>query len=160
EVGPPSDYFDLNMLVIICSSVLLVICLLAFICILLKRHRQNYSSYRHSMAEEVKSRDESVASHSEHKERYAHTPRIYTSPVHPRKTSKNEMFEISPYAEFALGFRTFDHVENQDLPSRLPSRPRFDTVVLNLPEGFCSFSDDYLYRRTVPYRVDGQCILE
>lgn len=37
------------------------------------------------------------------------------------------MFEISPYAEFALGFRTFDHVENQDLPSRLPSRPRFDT---------------------------------
>ncbi|XP_061384730.1 cell adhesion molecule Dscam2-like [Danaus plexippus] len=127
EVGPPSDYFDLNMLVIICSSVLLVICLLAFICILLKRHRQNYSSYRHSMAEEVKSRDESVASHSEHKERYAHTPRIYTSPVHPRKTSKNEMFEISPYAEFALGFRTFDHVENQDLPSRLPSRPRFDT---------------------------------
>lgn len=40
-----------------------------------------------------------------------------------------EMFEISPYAEFALGFRTFEHVENQDLPmpSRLPSRPRFDT---------------------------------
>lgn len=42
-----------------------------------------------------------------------------------------EMFEISPYAEFALGFRTFDHVENQDLPSRLPSRPRFDTGELS-----------------------------
>ncbi|XP_045454942.1 Down syndrome cell adhesion molecule-like protein Dscam2 [Melitaea cinxia] len=127
EIGPPSDFFDLNMLVITCSSVLLVICLLAFTCILLRRQRQNYSSqYRHSIADEVKSRNESVASQSEHKERYAHTPRIYTSPVHPRK-GKNEMFEISPYAEFALGFRTFDHVENQDLPSRLPSRPRFDT---------------------------------
>ncbi|XP_049880957.1 Down syndrome cell adhesion molecule-like protein Dscam2 [Pectinophora gossypiella] len=128
EIGPPSEFFDLNMLVIICSSILLVVCLLAFICILFRRHRQNYSSqYRHSIAEEVKSRNESVASHSEHKERYAHAPRIYTSPIHARKSSKNEMFEISPYAEFALGFRTFDHVENQDLPSRLPSRPRFDT---------------------------------
>ncbi|XP_026497731.2 cell adhesion molecule Dscam2-like [Vanessa tameamea] len=127
EIGPPSEFFDLNMLVITCSSILLVLCLLAFTCILLRRQRQNYASqYRHSIADEVKSRNESVASHSEHKERYAHTPRIYTSPVHPRK-SKNEMFEISPYAEFALGFRTFDHVENQDLPSRLPSRPRFDT---------------------------------
>ncbi|CAH0714939.1 unnamed protein product, partial [Brenthis ino] len=127
EIGPPSDFFDLNMLVIMCSSILLVICLVAFTCILLRR-RQNYTSqYRHSITEEVKSRNESVASHSEHKERYAHTPRIYTSPVHPRKTSKNEMFEISPYAEFALGFRTFEHAENQDLPHRLPARPRFDT---------------------------------
>ncbi|XP_047519223.1 Down syndrome cell adhesion molecule-like protein Dscam2 [Pieris napi] len=126
EIGPPSDLFDLNMLVIICSSILLVICSLAFICILVKRHRQTSSQYRHSIAEEVKSRNESVASHSENKDRYAHTPRIYTSPIHPRKP-KNEMFEISPYAEFALGFRTFDHVENQDLPSRLPGRPRFDT---------------------------------
>ncbi|XP_028035363.1 Down syndrome cell adhesion molecule-like protein Dscam2 [Bombyx mandarina] len=128
EVGPPLEFFDLNMLVIVCSSILLVVCLLAFFCILLKRHRQNYASqYRHSIAEEVKSRNESVASHSEHKDRYAQAPRIYTSPVQIRKGSKNEMFEISPYAEFALGFRTFDHVENQDLPSRLPSRPRFDT---------------------------------
>ncbi|XP_052751034.1 cell adhesion molecule Dscam2-like [Galleria mellonella] len=128
EIGPPSEIFDLNMLVIVCSSILLVVCLLAFFCILIKRHRQNYTSqYRHSIAEDVKSRNESVASHSEHKERYAHAPRIYTSPVHARKSSKNEMFEISPYAEFALGFRTFDHVDNQDLPSRLPSRPRFDT---------------------------------
>ncbi|XP_063631935.1 cell adhesion molecule Dscam2-like [Cydia splendana] len=128
EIGPPSDIFDLNMLVIICSSVLLVVCVFAFICILFRRHRQNFSSqYRHSIAEDVKSRNESMTSQSEHKERYAHTPRIYTSPVHNRKTSKNEMFEISPYAEFALGFRTFDHVENQDLPSRLPGRPRFDT---------------------------------
>lgn len=128
EIGPPSELFDLNMLVIICSSILLVICLMAFFCILFRRHRQTFSSqYRHSIAEEVKSRNESVASQSEHKDRYAHAPRIYTSPVHNRKSSKNEMFEISPYAEFALGFRTFDHVENQDLPSRLPSRPRFDT---------------------------------
>ncbi|KAL0810846.1 hypothetical protein ABMA28_010156 [Loxostege sticticalis] len=128
EIGPPSELFDLNMLVIICSSILLVICLFAFFCILFRRHKQNYTSqYRHSIADEVKSRNESVASHSEHKERYAHAPRIYTSPAHVRKASKNEMFEISPYAEFALGFRTFDHVENQDLPSRLPSRPRFDT---------------------------------
>ncbi|KAJ0171775.1 hypothetical protein K1T71_012538 [Dendrolimus kikuchii] len=128
EIGPPSELLDLNMMVIICSSILLFVCLLAFFCILFRRHRQNYTSqYRHSIADEVKSRNESVASQSEHKDRYAHTPRIYTSPVHPRKPSKNEMFEISPYAEFALGFRTFDHVENQDLPSRLPSRPRFDT---------------------------------
>ncbi|RVE45570.1 hypothetical protein evm_009767 [Chilo suppressalis] len=128
EIGPPSEIFDLNMLVIVCSSILLVACLFAFFCILFRRHRQNYSSqYRHSIADEVKSRNESVASHSEHKDRYAHAPRIYTSPVHPRKASKNEMFEISPYAEFALGFRTFDHVENQDLPRQLPSRPRFDT---------------------------------
>ncbi|XP_041972125.1 Down syndrome cell adhesion molecule-like protein Dscam2 [Aricia agestis] len=127
EIGPPSDLLDLNMLVIICSSVLLLVCLMAFVCILLVRHR-HYSQYRHSIPEEVKSRNESVASHSDHKERYAQAPRIYTSPVHPRKiSSKNEMFEISPYAEFALGFRTFDHAENQDLPSRLPSRPRFDT---------------------------------
>ncbi|KAF9423658.1 hypothetical protein HW555_000984 [Spodoptera exigua] len=133
EIGPPSDLFDLNMLVIICSSILLVVCLLAFFCILFRRHRQNYTSqYRHSIADEVKSRNESVASQSEHKERYAHAPRIYTSPVHNRKSSKNEMFEISPYAEFALGFRTFDHVENQDLPSRLPSRPRFDTAYNSL----------------------------
>ncbi|KOB71799.1 Uncharacterized protein OBRU01_11925, partial [Operophtera brumata] len=78
---------------------LLVACLMAFVCILLKRHRHSFSSqYRHSIAEEAKSRHE-------------------------------KMFEISPYAEFALGFRTFEHVENQDLPmpSRLPSRPRFDT---------------------------------
>ncbi|KAJ2944823.1 hypothetical protein O0L34_g1715 [Tuta absoluta] len=129
EIGPPSELLDLNMLVIICSSILLVVCLMAFICILFRRHRQNYTSqYRHSIAEEVKSRNESVASHSEHKERYAHAPRIYTSPIHNRKASKNEMFEISPYAEFALGFRTFDHVENQDLPSRLPGRPRFDST--------------------------------
>ncbi|XP_053620257.1 cell adhesion molecule Dscam2-like [Plodia interpunctella] len=128
EIGPPSEFLDINTLVIVCSSVLLVVCLIAFFCILFRRHRQNYTSqYRHSIAEEVKSRNESVASHSEHKERYAHAPRIYTSPIHPRKSSKNEMFEISPYAEFALGFRSFDHVENQDLPSRLPSRPRFDT---------------------------------
>ncbi|GBP46201.1 hypothetical protein EVAR_82199_1 [Eumeta japonica] len=39
EIGPPSDYFDLNMLVIICSSVLLVGCMFAFVCILLRRHR-------------------------------------------------------------------------------------------------------------------------
>ncbi|KPJ15639.1 Down syndrome cell adhesion molecule-like protein CG42256, partial [Papilio machaon] len=128
EIGPPSEILDLNMLVIICSSILLVVCLLAFICILFRRHRQSYASqYRHSIADEVKSRNEAIATHTEHKERYAHTPRIYTSPIHPRKPTKNEMFEISPYAEFALGFRTFDHVENQDLPSRLPGRPRFDT---------------------------------
>ncbi|CAG4944890.1 unnamed protein product, partial [Parnassius apollo] len=128
EIGPPSEILDLNMLVIICSSILLIICLLAFICILFKRHRQGYSSqYRHSIADEVKSRNEPIAVHTEQKERYAHTPRIYTSPIHPRKPTKNEMFEISPYAEFALGFRTFEHVENQDLPNRLPGRPRFDT---------------------------------
>ncbi|CAH2058075.1 unnamed protein product, partial [Iphiclides podalirius] len=128
EIGPPSELLDLNMLVIICSSILLIICLLAFICILIRRHRLGYSSqYRHSIADEVKSRNEGITAHTEHKERYAQTPRIYTSPIHPRKPNKNEMFEISPYAEFALGFRTFDHVENQDLPSRLPGRPRFDT---------------------------------
>ncbi|KAI8423609.1 hypothetical protein MSG28_012677 [Choristoneura fumiferana] len=134
EIGPPSELFDLNMLVIICSSILLVVCILAFICILFRRRQSFSSQYRHSIAEDVKSRNESVTSHSEHKERYAQTPRIYTSPVHNRKTSKNEMFEISPYAEFALGFRTFDHVENQDLPNRLPSRPRFDTELFN-PNG-------------------------
>ncbi|KAH9631241.1 hypothetical protein HF086_011945 [Spodoptera exigua] len=37
EVGPPSELFDLNMLVIICSSILLTICLLSCIYILVKR---------------------------------------------------------------------------------------------------------------------------
>ncbi|KAG7296730.1 hypothetical protein JYU34_020631, partial [Plutella xylostella] len=132
EIGPPSELLDLNTLVIISSSVLLVACLVAFICILFRRHRQSYSSqYRHSIADDVKSRNESIASQAgdSQKDRYGPAQRIYTSPVHVRKASKNEMFEISPYAEFALGFRTFEHVENQDLPmpSRLPSRPRFDT---------------------------------
>ncbi|VVD02990.1 unnamed protein product [Leptidea sinapis] len=68
------------------DGVLLVACLFAFICILFKRHRQTYTSqYRHSI-EQVKSREESVASQSEHKERYAHAPRILTSP----KTGKSE----------------------------------------------------------------------
>ncbi|CAG4944902.1 unnamed protein product [Parnassius apollo] len=38
EIDPPSEILDLNMLVIICSSIPLIICLLAFICILFKRH--------------------------------------------------------------------------------------------------------------------------
>lgn len=42
-----------------------------------------------------------------------------------------ELYEISPYAQFAIGFRTFGHVDNQEAPTRmhLPgnSKARYDS---------------------------------
>lgn len=41
-----------------------------------------------------------------------------------------ELYEISPYAQFAVGFRTFGHVENQDMPSRHNKHGRYDTGIV------------------------------
>lgn len=32
------------------------------------------------------------------------------------------MFEISPYAQFSMGFQTFGHVENQDRPGYIKNK--------------------------------------
>ncbi|XP_050676216.1 uncharacterized protein LOC126973116 [Leptidea sinapis] len=42
--------------------------------------------------------------------------RIYSTPV-PTRNNKHELSDISPYAQFAVGFRTFGHVDNQDVPT-------------------------------------------
>lgn len=43
----------------------------------------------------------------------------------------SELYEISPYAQFAIGFRTFGHVDNQEVPSRMHvpsnSKLRYDS---------------------------------
>lgn len=33
-----------------------------------------------------------------------------------------EMFEISPYAQFSMGFQTFGHVDNQDRPAYVKAK--------------------------------------
>ncbi|KAL0810748.1 hypothetical protein ABMA28_010066 [Loxostege sticticalis] len=135
EVGPPSDLFDLNMLVIICSSILLTICLLSCIYILVKRQRSgNLTEYRDSITVDNKSESGNLTANTSHtnlanaKETAMNNQnRIYSAPLHLRNNSKHELYEISPYAQFAVGFRTFGHVENQDMPSRHNKHPRYDT---------------------------------
>ncbi|XP_037299251.1 Down syndrome cell adhesion molecule-like protein Dscam2 [Manduca sexta] len=131
EVGPPSDLFDLNMLVIICSSILLTLCLLSCVYILVKRQRGNLTEYRDSITVENKSESGNVTANTSHtnlanvKENSVNPQnRIYSAPIHMMNNSKHELYEISPYAQFAVGFRTFGHVENQDLPNR---HKRYDT---------------------------------
>ncbi|XP_013147056.1 PREDICTED: uncharacterized protein LOC106109944 [Papilio polytes] len=118
EIGPPSELFDINMLVIVCSSILLALCLVTCVYILLKRHRSG--NLRDNLAG---------------KEPPA---RIYSAPIHMRNNSKHELYEISPYAQFAVGFRTFGHVDNQDLPSR-QHKLRYDTET---SFQLCSESED------------------
>nr|XP_021209307.1 Down syndrome cell adhesion molecule-like protein Dscam2 isoform X1 [Bombyx mori] len=137
EIGPPSDLFDLNMLVIICSSILLTVCLLACLYILIKRRRSgNLTEYRDSITNDNKSDNGNLTANTSHsnlanvKENPGNPQnRIYSAPIHMRNNSKHvlfsELYEISPYAQFAVGFRTFGHVENQDLPSRV--KHRYDT---------------------------------
>ncbi|KAJ0171731.1 hypothetical protein K1T71_012494 [Dendrolimus kikuchii] len=134
EVGPPSEFFDINMLVIICSCILLAICLLSCIYILFKRQRTgNLTEYRDSITVDNKSESGNMVANTSHtnlanvKENAINAQnRIYSAPIHMRNNSKHELYEISPYAQFAVGFRTFGHVDNQDMPSR-PNKLRYDT---------------------------------
>ncbi|KPJ09867.1 Down syndrome cell adhesion molecule-like protein CG42256 [Papilio machaon] len=130
SIGPPTDFMDLNMLVIICSSILLMLCSLACVYILVKRHHHHrLTEYRNSLTAECKSERSNVT---------ANTPqsapgdnRVYSTPVHLTADTKHELYEISPYAQFAIGFRTFGHVDNQEIPSRIHtpgnSKSRYDS---------------------------------
>ncbi|XP_064074670.1 cell adhesion molecule Dscam2-like [Vanessa tameamea] len=134
EVGPPSDLFDLNMLVIVFSSILLAMCLICCVYILVKRQRHvNFTEYRDSITIDNKSESGNMTVNTSHsnlanvKENAINAQnRIYSAPLHVRNNSKHELYEISPYAQFAVGFRTFGHVENQDMPSR-HMKHRYDT---------------------------------
>ncbi|CAK1547627.1 unnamed protein product [Leptosia nina] len=125
EVGPPSEIFDLNMLVIISSSILLLLCLICCIYILLKRQRNvNFTQYRDSLTIDNKSENGNLANNISHNNLTSAVKdnalnaqnRIYSTPIPVRNNSKHELYEISPYAQFAVGFRTFGHVDNQDPP--------------------------------------------
>ncbi|CAG9122360.1 unnamed protein product [Plutella xylostella] len=128
----------MNLVVIVFSSILLAVCLISCIYILVKRQRiGNLTEYRDSITIDNKSESGNLTANTSHtnlatvKENAMNTQnncsRIYSAPIHHlRNNSKHELYEISPYAQFAVGFRTFGHVENQDLPSR-PARPKYDT---------------------------------
>ncbi|XP_050356445.1 cell adhesion molecule Dscam2-like [Nymphalis io] len=134
EVGPPSDLFDLNLLVIVFSSILLAMCLICCVYILVKRQKHvNFTEYRDSITVDNKSESGNMTVNTSHsnlanvKENAINAQnRIYSAPLHVRNNSKHELYEISPYAQFAVGFRTFGHVENQDMPSR-HMKHRYDT---------------------------------
>ncbi|XP_061704953.1 cell adhesion molecule Dscam2-like [Cydia pomonella] len=132
SIGPPSDFLDLNMLVIICSSILLTICTFTCIYILIKRHnQQRMTEYRNSLTAECKSERSNVTVNTPQSVPTEMNNRVYSTPVHLTADSKHELYEISPYAQFAIGFRTFGHVDNQEVPSRvhLPSnsKSRYDS---------------------------------
>ncbi|CAH2098437.1 unnamed protein product [Euphydryas editha] len=127
EVGPPSDLFDLNMLVIVFSSILLAVCLVCCVYILIKRRRHmNFTEYRDSITVDNKSESGNMTATTSHSNLAKDAGRVYSAPLHVRNDSKHELYEISPYAQFAVGFRTFGHVENQDMPSR-HMKHRYDT---------------------------------
>ncbi|XP_073960737.1 cell adhesion molecule Dscam1-like [Choristoneura fumiferana] len=101
EVGPPSEMLDLNMLVIICSSILLLICLLSCVYILVKRQRTgNLTEYRDSVTVDNKSESGNLTANTSHTNLAAlgagkdHSVsaqnRIYSAPVHMRNNSKHE----------------------------------------------------------------------
>ncbi|XP_038217932.1 Down syndrome cell adhesion molecule-like protein Dscam2 [Zerene cesonia] len=114
EISPLSDMLDLNMLVIVLSSILLVVCLVSFVYILMKRHRtNNFTEYRDSIT--IDKSESGITSASQNN--LAKENRIYSTPIPVRNNSKHELYEISPYAQFAVGFRTFGHVDNQDVPN-------------------------------------------
>ncbi|KAF9800049.1 hypothetical protein SFRURICE_014054 [Spodoptera frugiperda] len=132
SVGPPSDFFDLNMLVIICSSILLMICSLTCVYILVKRHNhQHLTEYRNSLTAECKSERSNMTVNTPQSVPSDMNNRVYSTPVHLTAENKHELYEISPYAQFAIGFRTFGHVDNQEVPNRvhLPgnSKSRYDS---------------------------------
>ncbi|XP_041972155.1 Down syndrome cell adhesion molecule-like protein Dscam2 [Aricia agestis] len=142
EVGPPSDSFDLNVLVIIFSSILLAICFISCVYMLVKRQRNDhFTEYRESIATDNKSDSGNLTSASHSTLAAAagkDPPRLYSAPVQMRNNSKHELYEISPYAQFAIGFRTFGHTDNQDLPNR-HVKSRFDTET---SFQMCSESED------------------
>ncbi|KAL0810757.1 hypothetical protein ABMA28_010074 [Loxostege sticticalis] len=132
SIGPPSDFFDLNMLVIICSSILLMICSLTCVYILVKRHNHHrLTEYRNSLTAECKSERSNATVNTPQSMPAEVNNRVYSTPVHLTADNKHELYEISPYAQFAIGFRTFGHVDNQEVPSRahLPSnsKSRYDS---------------------------------
>ncbi|RVE53919.1 hypothetical protein evm_001322, partial [Chilo suppressalis] len=132
SIGPPSEFFDINMLVIICSSILLTICCLTCIYILIKRHNhQRLTEYRNSLTAECKSERSNVTANTPQSVPTDVNNRVYSTPVHLTADTKHELYEISPYAQFAIGFRTFGHVDNQEIPNRthLPgnSKSRYDS---------------------------------
>ncbi|CAG9564401.1 unnamed protein product [Danaus chrysippus] len=107
EVGPPSEIFDINMLVIVLSSILLAVCLICCVYILVKRQRNvNLTGYRDSITVD-KSESGNITANTSH------------------KIIVNMLYEISPYAQFAVGFRTFGHAENNDGPRHI--KHRYDT---------------------------------
>ncbi|CAG9575286.1 unnamed protein product [Danaus chrysippus] len=138
EVGPPSEIFDINMLVIVLSSILLAVCLICCAYILVKRQRNvNLTGYRDSITVD-KSESGNITANTSHsnlanvKENSMNAQnRIYSAPIHVRNNSKHgdyiisELYEISPYAQFAVGFRTFGHAENNDVPRHI--KHRYDT---------------------------------
>ncbi|CAG9568530.1 unnamed protein product [Danaus chrysippus] len=132
EVGPPSEIFDINMLVIVLSSILLAVCLICCVYILVKRQRNvNLTGYRDSITVD-KSESGNITANTSHsnlanvKENSMNAQnRIYSAPIHVRNNSKHELYEISPYAQFAVGFRTFGHAENNDVPRHI--KHRYDT---------------------------------
>ncbi|XP_045762369.1 Down syndrome cell adhesion molecule-like protein Dscam2 isoform X1 [Maniola jurtina] len=132
SIGPPSDNFDINMLVIICSSILLLICLVTCMYILVKRHHhQRLTEYRNSLTGECKSERSNATVNTPQSIPADVNNRVYSTPVHLTADNKHELYEISPYAQFAIGFRTFGHVDNQEVPTRmhLPgnSKARYDS---------------------------------
>ncbi|XP_026316059.1 Down syndrome cell adhesion molecule-like protein Dscam2 [Hyposmocoma kahamanoa] len=131
SIGPPSEVIDINMLVIICSSILLTICSLTCVYILVKRHNhQRLTEYRNSLTVECKSERSNVTANTPQSVQNDNN-RVYSTPIHLPAENKHELYEISPYAQFAIGFRTFGHVDNQEVPTRmhLPgnSKSRYDS---------------------------------
>ncbi|KAJ2944874.1 hypothetical protein O0L34_g1763 [Tuta absoluta] len=136
EVGPPSEALDLNTLVIMCSSILLAVCVLCSIYIIVKRQSSSETEYRDSITVDNKSSSGNLTANTSHtnianiKENQASVNaqnRIYSAPLHHvRNNSKHELYEISPYAQFQVGFRTFGHVENLDMP-QARHKQRYDT---------------------------------
>ncbi|XP_046972753.1 Down syndrome cell adhesion molecule-like protein Dscam2 [Vanessa cardui] len=117
-IGPPTDYFDINLLVIVCSSILLFLCLVTCVYILVKRHNhQRLTEYRNSLTGECKSERSNAVNAPQGAPPDA-ANRVYSTPVHLAADAKHELYEISPYAQFAIGFRTFGHVDNQEAPRR------------------------------------------
>ncbi|CAG9575306.1 unnamed protein product [Danaus chrysippus] len=126
EVGPPSEIFDINMLVIVLSSILLAVCLICCVYILVKRQRNvNLTGYRDLITVDKSESGNITANTSQSnlanvKENSMNAQnRIYSAPIHVRNNSKHELYEISPYAQFAVGFRTFGHAENSDVPRHI-----------------------------------------
>ncbi|XP_048487145.1 Down syndrome cell adhesion molecule-like protein Dscam2 [Plutella xylostella] len=125
-IGPPSDLVDLNMLVIIFSSILLTVCFLACVVILVKRHNHHrLTEYRNSLTVECKSERSNVTVNTP--QSVPDSNRVYSTPIHMANDSKHELYEISPYAQFAIGFRTFGHVDNQEAPRMPGGSKRYDS---------------------------------
>ncbi|KAH9634308.1 hypothetical protein HF086_011568 [Spodoptera exigua] len=89
------------------------------------------TEYRNSLTAECKSERSNMTVNTPQSVPTDMSNRVYSTPVHLTAENKHELYEISPYAQFAIGFRTFGHVDNQEVPSRvhLPgnSKSRYDS---------------------------------